>query len=106
MAKFNEAYLTFLANNLTQYELWGQLAEEASELAQAALKMQRQCFPHNPPRKDWAECVTDVIEEHADLALCFAVLGWNDKQERDAISVAKLARWVDSVKSAQARESV
>ena len=41
-----------LRGMLTPADLWGQLAEEASELAQAALKMQRLELGNNPPQED------------------------------------------------------
>lgn len=42
-----------IAASLTAHEKWGQLAEEASELSQAALKMQRLFMPMNKPRKTY-----------------------------------------------------
>ena len=89
----------FIQVNLTQAELWGQLAEEAAELAQAALKMQRVYMTNNPPRKSLEECMASVIEEHADLALCFELLGWSDKDARKQVRKEKLARWAAGLRA-------
>lgn len=87
-----------LRGMLTPADLWGQLAEEASELTQAALKMQRLELGNNPPRKTPQECINNVIEEHADVALCFKLLGWNDKEKGEAIQKTKIVRWLSTLK--------
>ena len=89
----------YIQDHLTKVELWGQLAEEAAELAQAALKMQRLFLDTNKPRKDVTSCLLGVIEEHADLALCFEVLEWHDKPERDKIKNAKAERWAGQIRA-------
>lgn len=68
--------ITFLHDTVHDADLWGRIAEEAAELTQAALKMQRIINGTNPPRKTYDECVHDVLEEHADLELCFKILNW------------------------------
>lgn len=83
----------YLRNHLTEGQMWGQLAEEAAELAQAALKMQRICDKTNPPRKTEEECRQAVIEEKADVEGCFTVLAWYPSTEQDEIIAAKLQRW-------------
>lgn len=90
-----------IKKHLTTAELWGQLAEEATELAQAALKMQRLFTENNKPRKPTIECVKNVTEEHADLALCFKLIGWDDKDARRRIERAKLERWAGLIRKAQ-----
>lgn len=37
----------------------------------------------------------NTTEEHADLALCFEVLGWNDKTTRRQIMAEKANRWAN-----------
>lgn len=90
--------IDFIRYTLSDAEIWGQLAEEAAELAQAALKMQR-LYTNNRPRKDDSECRAAVIEEHADLALCFKILDWDDKEERKQIMEQKIHRWAEHLKS-------
>lgn len=88
-----EKDIEYIRCRLTEADIWGQLAEEAAELSQAALKMQRHCLKRNPPRKDLKSIMDDVVEEHADLALCFKILNWNDKEKRSQIMEKKAKRW-------------
>lgn len=90
----HEMNVRFLREHLSPVELWGQLAEEAAELSQAALKMQR-LYLNNKPAKTTAECRNNVIEEHADLHLLFQILEWSDTMERREIMEHKAARWVN-----------
>ena len=83
---------------LTPADLWGQLAEEASELAQAALKMQRLELGNNPPRKTTQECINNVIEEHSDVDFCFKLLRWDDNKEMEVVQKAKAGRWMSTLK--------
>ena len=90
---------------LPKTEILAQLAEEASELAQAALKLRRALDGTNPTPKSVAECEANLIEELADInnavrALCDAWFGydldsecefWDAEQE---IEDAKYKRWL------------
>ena len=93
-----EENINYISSHLSAYVLWGQLAEECCELAQAALKMQRCSSIINPPRKTPEECLNDLIEEHADLVLCFKALHWNDKEQRSAVIDAKAERWANLIR--------
>lgn len=55
---------------LPQTEILAQLAEEASELAQAALKLRRALDGTNPTPKDIEECRYNILEEFADVLNC------------------------------------
>jgi len=87
----------FIQKTLSDAEKWGQLAEEAAELSQAALKMQRLYLGHNKPRKTAHACRDAVIEEHADVDLCLEVLGWSDKRQRYEIMKRKQKRWAENL---------
>lgn len=50
--------------------MWMQLAEEASELSQAAAKMARYLHGTNPVAKDEVEIRAGIIEEYADVINC------------------------------------
>lgn len=50
--------------------MWMQLAEEASELSQAAAKMARYLHGTNPVAKNEDEIRVSVIEEYADVMNC------------------------------------
>ena len=74
-----------------------QLAEECSELAQAALKTARKYRGENPTPKTIDECYDALQEEIADVMLC--VDEWFDYRETDfymgvaAIRREKYERW-------------
>lgn len=99
--------MDYLRASLTAEDMWGQLAEEASELAQAALKMQRYVVGTNPPRKAFADLVTDIIEERGDVLICLELLRFGTVEELPwrggdkAYLDKKLSRWVDCIKSKQ-----
>lgn len=61
-------------------ELLAGLAEEATELAQAALKMRRTLDKSNPTPMTTGDASRNLNEEFADVLLCAAVLGF-DREE-------------------------
>lgn len=63
-------------------ELLAGLAEEATELAQAALKMRRTLDKSNPTPMTTGDASRNLNEEFADVLLCAAVLGF-DREEID-----------------------
>ena len=79
-----------------------QLAEECSELAQAALKTARKYRGENPTPKTIDECYDALQEEIADVMLC--VDEWFDYRETDfymgvtAIRREKYERWEQRLK--------
>lgn len=52
---------------LTTAEILAQMAEEASELAQAALKLRRAYDGTNPTPKSVEECEANLLEELAEV---------------------------------------
>lgn len=95
---------------LPKTEILAQLAEEASELAQAALKLRRALDGTNPTPKSVAECEANLIEEFADMSnginsLCEAWFGddldsecefWDAEHE---IEYAKYKRWLSRLEA-------
>lgn len=61
---------------LDKTEILAQLAEEAAELAQAALKLRRAIDGNNPTPKSIPECEDALDEEIADVELCLCQLGF------------------------------
>lgn len=95
----------YISAFLTTHEKWGQLAEEASELSQAALKMQRLFMPTNKPRKTYAECLSNVYEEIADILVCLDVLEIRqDTDEINRVRSEKERRWARGIKGAASME--
>ena len=59
---------------LGEPELLAQMAEEAAELAQAALKLRRALDGANPTPISLNRCRDALAEEYTDVALCASVL--------------------------------
>ena len=80
-------------------ELLAQLAEEASELAHAALKLRRVYDGRNYTPVPEGVAIADLKEEVADVQLLITVLGLDkDLTENVRIKSAKLKRWVGRLK--------
>lgn len=81
-----------------------QLAEECSELAQAALKLARLERCENPTPKTEEECVSALNEEMADVCLCMDVI--KCVREYDLSNVGnkacvKMERWAQRIREAR-----
>ena len=63
-----------ISDYLPKTEILAQLAEEASELSQAALKLRRALDGNNPTPKSVEECEQNFVEEYADVFLCIYAL--------------------------------
>lgn len=70
---------------LPKTEILAQLAEEASELAQAALKLRRALDGTNPTPKSVEECLENIQEKMADVFVCLTMFG--KSAERDGILI-------------------
>lgn len=70
---------------LPKTEILAQLAEEASELAQAALKLRRALDGTNPTPKSVEECLENIQEEMADVFVCLTMFG--KSAEKDGILI-------------------
>lgn len=78
-------------------ELLAQLAEEAAELSQAALKLRRTFDNVNPTPVKRREAEKKLLEEIADVKLCLHVCGLegvNQKIEVNRIISEKAERWL------------
>ena len=82
--------------HLDRQELLAQLAEEAAELAQAALKLRRACAAGNPTPVGARLAFENLVEEMADVSVCIHVLDFDDHDTADRcrrIMRRKLERW-------------
>lgn len=100
--------LEFVNSNLSQVDLYIQLAEEAAELSQAAAKMARHLKGSNPTRRNYSELEASVIEEMADTWLSFKVLyfGKDYHAKLTTTQVEKLDRWASRLKARYETEEV
>lgn len=83
-------------------DIYSELAEEASELAQAALKMCRIGSATNPTDKTYEQARQDLVEEYTDvLNIAMRVL---DIQPDWLIGDYKLYRWCKRLEEAKIRD--
>ena len=98
--------LEYIAENLSDEDILCQIAEEAAELAQAALKLRRENTQTNPTPVSDEEAVDSIIEEYADTIGAFEI--WAAKCGGDGVRLvgydlaeiidAKYARKVKQIK--------
>lgn len=86
----NEQKLLYIRSNLSLAAMLEQLAEEASELSQAALKKARKLREENPTPKSLSEIDNNLSEEATDVELCLDVL---NQKPMLRIYEFKLDRW-------------
>lgn len=64
----------YIKSQLTEEEMLTQLAEEAAELSQAALKMRRSMTKTNPTPKTKEDCLRELVKEIGDVWVCLELL--------------------------------
>lgn len=86
--------IEYIREQLPEAVTFAQLAEEATELAQAALKMFRIIDGRNPTPVRLSEAWANIHEEVADVLNCLQVLGvsTNDQTYQETIR-QKRERW-------------
>ena len=91
-----------LLDYITMDEILTQLAEEAAELAQAALKLRRTLSNANPTPVTRHEAEEKLLEEIADVKLCLHVSGFESVQRKikvNRIISQKAERWLKRLKA-------
>ena len=92
--------IEYIASRLSKEELLCQLAEEAAELSQAALKLRRAITGTNPTPVDFNAAYDNLLEEIADVEGAVKVLTLDRKKEEIAkISSDKITRWAQRLKA-------
>lgn len=84
-----------IREKVSRAALCEQLAEECSELAQAALKLARILRKENPTPLTKAEVLSRMAEEIVDVLVCLEVLGYRDDLYEAWSMDKKLERWVN-----------
>lgn len=89
--------------SLGEPALLEQLAEECSELAQAALKLARLERGENPTPKAKIDCEAALMEEIADVHLCLGVISshFGCYNKLDDIEISKRERWAQRIREAR-----
>lgn len=90
--------ILFVREHLSPADRYGQVAEEAVELAHAAMKMQRILTGTNPTPVTEKEALGKVMEEICDLYNALEVLKLDVSLKYDGIRKKKMARWVERIK--------
>lgn len=93
--------LDYIRQRLDKPEILCQLAEEASELAQAALKLRRALDGKNPTPKSRHECIDNLNEEVSDVMVCLVAYEEDDfTAERVYV---KLHRWAERLREKEGK---
>lgn len=96
--------IEYVKGKLQPAEILAQLAEEAAELGQAALKLRRAILGTNPTPISEEEAKYQLLVEYGDVRNCLKV--WSDFEldETDAIAdelvAEKFTRWAGRLKAA------
>lgn len=92
--------IAVISQNVPENEILCQLAEECSELAQAALKLRRTTIKTNPTPQTYDIAFANLAEETADVLACLDLIFDNEEETKRAIEqlkLLKLKRWADRV---------
>lgn len=103
----NLSYLEIIRGKLSDPELLAQLAEEAAELAQAALKMRRVMDGSNPTPVTPQQAYDTILEEICDVETCVAALLYNTPtavKVRADLRAVKLERWAGRLMGTEAKD--
>lgn len=98
--------IDYITKHLSEGDILCQIAEEASELAKAALKLKRAIEGTNPTPVTKKEAIENLVEEIADINLCIDIIetkfddGFPLDLEIETI-IIKADRWCKRLKSAK-----
>lgn len=96
--------LEYIAANLSDEDILCQIAEEATELAQAALKLRRAISQTNPTPMTVGEAVDNLFEEYGDTVGAFRVWAKKNNLDNEIYETSnkniesKYDRWSDRIK--------
>ena len=91
-----------IKNYLPDAEILAQLAEEAAELAQAALKLRRVIDGTNPTPKTREDAFGSLVEEYSDVVSCCREL---NILPAEIIIAGKKERWINRLKEKNNEQS-
>ena len=96
--------LEYITANLSDEDILCQIAEEAAELAQAALKLRRAITQTNPTPVTVEQAADNLVEEYGDTVVaCVAYFMKHDLIDRKYVDVLehsnpKFNRWAQRIK--------
>lgn len=99
--------IEYIAANLSDEDILCQIAEEAAELARAALKLRRAITGTNPTPVSEEEAMVNFTEEYGDVMAALEVFS-NKTEDDEYIGkilsynvIAKLNRWAKRIKESK-----
>lgn len=99
--------LEYIAANLSDEDILCQIAEEAAELAKAALKLRHAISQTNPTPMTVGEAVDNLFEEYGDTVGAFRVWAKKNNLDIDIYETSneniysKFDRWAERIKEAK-----
>ena len=102
--------IEYIAANLSEEDILSQIAEEAAELAQAALKLRRAITQTNPTPVTLEKAADNLIEEYGDaVGACVVYFMKHDSIARKYVDVlaksnTKYSRWAQRIKEGKKHE--
>lgn len=91
--------ISYIRSSLDETDVLLQMAEEASELSQAAAKRARILIGRNPSPVSEQESLDQLLEEYADVNVCAQVLFTNEQFRKFNDSAeSKMKRWASRIK--------
>lgn len=93
--------INYVRENLSIAARYEQLAEEASELSQAALKMARIERGENPTSTSYCDAISNLYEEYADVLVAASSIDIPPKV-LDMIGQSKIKRWKSRIENRNA----
>ena len=102
--------LRYIAENLSDEDILCQIAEEAAELAQAALKLRRAITGTNPTPVTAEKAADNLIEEYGDTGVAmtayFMKHGMIDRKVADILEQnnPKYSRWAQRIKEGKSHD--
>ena len=102
--------LEYIAENLSEEDILCQIAEEAAELAQAALKLRRAITQTNPTPVTVEQAADNLVEEYGDTVVAMTAYymkhGAIDRKVIDILEQdnPKYNRWAQRIKEGKKHE--
>ena len=102
--------IEYIAENLSEEDILCQIAEEAAELAKAALKLRRAMTQTNPTPMSIEEAEKNLIEEYGDsvgaMTAYYMKHGLIDRKYVDILekSNTKYNRWAQRIKESKSHD--
>ena len=102
--------LEYIIANLSEEDILCQIAEEAAELAQAALKLRRAITQTNPTPVTVEQAADNLVEEYGDTVVaCVVYFMKHDLIDRKYVDVLehsnpKYSRWAQRIKEGKSHD--